>query len=789
MPAFPVTLDSIGQTAEAPGLYGPFAVGTALYVINTTEDNILGPLLLALKSTDNGDTWAEVDPGNRPIPSGTQYTCCQSSLDPTQIYVIYIDPNTGMVTVQLFNAGSDTWGAILGAAFLGGFNTAVYRPADNSIVVLSNGFDATPNGQHNIVSFAVFDILAGTFGAPADLGFVDYSDPTLWNQKACGAVLRSDGAISVFMQQATQRTINGVQVLDFTPGSSSPWQVPFDCPMIDLVETYGAGGGGGGGGGADNGGGGGGGYRSAPNVPVTPLANIPFVVGAGALQNADGADSSFNAGLLAEGGKKGVVTAGGVGGAGDHAGGKGGDGLGTAGGGGGGCGGPTAVGSPGVDSDGTHGGAGGVGGGGQAGAGGVGGQVLLGIRFNGGPGSPVGAGGGGASSDGGLNIGTGGTGADGALRITYTPFTNSHPSRMWQQTIKADNSLGALTEITEGTFPIDGGGEAGLVPFDCKAGDGFVAIVFAWVTATGLTQMLVGKADNADVLAFTFQAVDIGASAGIDPEPALCIRPSGALHLCYISAADLVNVNYKLRRDNGTGFGTAIPIGTFADAGCRLQTAFLFGFTMGAFGTPTQAFAGFGAEGTAFIQFTALIPGIAGNLILVKLIPAASGPAASAVVTNLGLNLFQIDVTFNTAGGFTGTDFAADLNADPAVSAIVTVSGDAGPLGGVSGISRLTGGRTGQNVNTSYFFAQQNCEVGIMLGVGLKIRDWSGKAYMNDYVPAELIFGFDNSQTPGFPYPEIYIPKNQAVYLDVVALGPVNGLLTLTFKGQKVYGQ
>lgn len=589
MSAFPVTLDSIGQTAEAPGLYGPFLVGTALYVINTTEDNLLGPLLLALKSTDNGATWSEVDPGNRPTPSGTQYTCCQSSLDPTQIYVIYIDPNTSMVTVQLFNAGSDTWGALLGAAFLGGFNTAVYRPADNSIIILSNGADSTPDGQHNIVSFSVFDILAGTFTAPADLGFVDYSDPTLWNLKACGAVLRSDGAISVFMQQATRLSLANVQVLDFFPGSSSPFQIPFDCPSIDLLQLWGAGGGGGGNGGADNGGGGGGGYTSVTNHPVTPLANIPIAVGAGGAQNADGGDTDWNTGeFTAGGGKKGVVTAGGAGGGGTNAGGKGGDGLGTAGGGGGGAGGPTGVGSPGVDSDGTHKGTGGPGGGPGAGNGGAGGQVLSG-QYSAVGGSGNGGGGGGASSDGGLNIGQGGAGADGLIQLTYTPFTNSHPSRMWQQTIKADNSLGALTEITEGTFPIGGGGEAGLVPFDCKAGDGFVAIVFAWVTATGLTQMLVGKADNADVLAFTFQAVDIGATAGIDPEPALCIRPSGALHLCYVSADDLVNVNYKLRRDSGSGFGPAIAIGTFADAGCRLQTAFLLGFTTGAFGTPTQA--------------------------------------------------------------------------------------------------------------------------------------------------------------------------------------------------------
>jgi hypothetical protein len=94
----------------------------------------------------------------------------------------------------------------------------------------------------------------------------------------------------------------------------------------------------------------------------------------------------------------------------------------------------------------------------------------------------------------------------------------------------------------------------------------------------------------------------------------------------------------------------------------------------------------------------------------------------------------------------------------------------------------------GSNFGQGYYeFGVPRCEVGIMKGVGVIIKDWQGKAYMNDFVPAELIFGFDNSQTPGLVYPEIYIPKNQALYLDVAPFGPLNGLLTLTFKGKKVY--
>lgn len=55
-------------------------------------------------------------------------------------------------------------------------------------------------------------------------------------------------------------------------------------------------------------------------------------------------------------------------------------------------------------------------------------------------------------------------------------------------------------------------------------------------------------------------------------------------------------------------------------------------------------------------------------------------------------------------------------------------------------------------------------------GLGIKIKDWTGKYFMNDYVPLELIFGFDNSQTPGIVYPEIYIPRNQALFIDVQSL-------------------
>jgi hypothetical protein len=61
--------------------------------------------------------------------------------------------------------------------------------------------------------------------------------------------------------------------------------------------------------------------------------------------------------------------------------------------------------------------------------------------------------------------------------------------------------------------------------------------------------------------------------------------------------------------------------------------------------------------------------------------------------------------------------------------------------------------------------------VGAIRNIGIKVKDWTGKYYMNDYIPLDLIFGFDNSQTPGLLYPEIYIPKNQLLYMDLETLG------------------
>jgi hypothetical protein len=74
--------------------------------------------------------------------------------------------------------------------------------------------------------------------------------------------------------------------------------------------------------------------------------------------------------------------------------------------------------------------------------------------------------------------------------------------------------------------------------------------------------------------------------------------------------------------------------------------------------------------------------------------------------------------------------------------------------------------------------------------IGFRVRDDSGKYYMNDYIWAQHLFGFNFGERPGMPYPEIYIPKNERVFLDVERndVGMVDAPnCKLVLKGYKVF--
>jgi hypothetical protein len=88
---------------------------------------------------------------------------------------------------------------------------------------------------------------------------------------------------------------------------------------------------------------------------------------------------------------------------------------------------------------------------------------------------------------------------------------------------------------------------------------------------------------------------------------------------------------------------------------------------------------------------------------------------------------------------------------------------------------------------------------GALVNLGVRVKDYSGKYYSNvltqrsplaGYVPAAVMFGFGNAQLPGLVVPEIYLPRQGALYFDFAMLdgstpGTQNAQLSL--KGLKVY--
>src|ERR1700722_15205995 len=177
----------------------------------------------------------------------------------------------------------------------------------------------------------------------------------------------------------------------------------------------------------------------------------------------------------------------------------------------------------------------------------------------------------------------------------------------------------------------------------------------------------------------------------------------------------------------------------------------------------------------------AVTPGAAGNAITFQTTGVGT-PNLPFAITVVG-NAISVQVATDGAGVSTTTGGAmfAALSATPAVQALATLSDNAAPAGLFFENFTLTNFTGGAGSSAA----------GQAVGLGVKFRDPSLKTYMNDYVPVELIFGFDNSQTPGLLYPEIYIPAQNQFEFDIAGLIPTisypGDILTLTLKGMKVY--
>lgn len=287
--------------------------------------------------------------------------------------------------------------------------------------------------------------------------------------------------------------------------SGSTWTVPSNVKVLTLVEVIG-----GGGGGTRGPGGGGGAYSSIANLSVTPNASISISIGTGGSgapggPGGVGGDTWFSSSgtVLAKGGAgtTDLSMTGGAGGAASsgvgatkYSGGtgagatdttacgsfgafSGGGGGGAAGAHGNGNNGSTGAGNafngagivnggPGGSGDAGSGGAGGspnggaggntTNGGGGGGAGGFADYNTNGSAGGGGPGGNYGAGGGGGGQECGAGLdGTGGSGKQGVIVITYTPSANRNITMSVPVSVAGNVSVLDNLSKGSGTFLID----------------------------------------------------------------------------------------------------------------------------------------------------------------------------------------------------------------------------------------------------------------------------------------------------------------------------------------------
>ena len=399
------------------------------------------------------------------------------------------------------------------------------------------------------------------------------------------------------------------------------------------------------------------------------------------------------------------------------------------------------------------------------------------------------------------------------ITIAFNPTGASNPATL--SFVKFDTTAGQDVFVA-GVIPdvVSVGSAPGLLSFDMEVrvnGDIVLAyplIVAPNVSETDMGYQLYSAAGGTWGAFVSLVAGDDATQVGWQ-RPALVLDAStGLLHwfmtriqlvlaqsfeddwYMQLSGADVATVPVQLST-RGANFrpsygrpwlwngGVAFPVYTYAGGG----GSFTFGVWIGTpAATPVFAFTELDSGGSLALQFDIE----SGQLVV-------DGTDLWAIwIFQPDQNTIELRRSINDGTGWGALEVFWDAitnppSTNPAASQRIFVATG----GQTASLGVVVMARNDIGDGVSYFLIGPRCEVGIMSGLGVKIKDWSGKYYMNDYVPAELIFGFDNAQTPGFPYPEIYIPKDQALYLDLAPFlnSPVNGLLTLCFKGMKVYGE
>lgn len=615
--SFPNTVDAVLGGAEQPGRFATFLNGTDRYQVQFSYDPSESQLIVK-KSTDRGVTWSTVDGANGPlVVTQTNFYCPYTvvQIDAATLLVIYVGDTVGLTYTTFTMGAVPAWSGantpaptppsspVTGEDGLALPQIAAqFRASDNSVLVVIVGDLVTLSDVlHSLCVLSVIDVGGGTWGGWQTLGYEDYPSITTWDMVPCGVAVAPSGKAVVFMQQVSRAGPGTPQSQQLT--ASGSFDAPDDATdPAAAVICFGPGGGSGGDESPTAGGGGGGGGCSTGTVALVGGVSYPVTVGTGGAPKADGSGPTVFGAISAGPGLKGLdgdSVLGGAGGGGDFTGGAGGASGTSTGGGGGGVAGPAAGGGDGGDGGtiATDGGVSGAAGDVNFdGIGGPGGNRTPNPDppYNGTAGTFPGGGGGGQGS--GLDPNAG-NGADGMALLSWISVRNTNNGRLFQQTVFADNTLGAIHEVTQGAFLSRTRGAFPIpLSFDCAADSaGRIWIAFTGAISTsGRNQVGVGKgASAAEPVAFSFQDFSSGnGGSNIDASPALAVG-AGVAYCCYLAAPLAGALSFLYRADFGSGFGVSVLIGSIVLPDSRefgrLQASVLDTLPEITFGVPTVA--------------------------------------------------------------------------------------------------------------------------------------------------------------------------------------------------------
>lgn len=165
-----------------------------------------------LKSTDKGSTWAPLDLGNSPA-----FQHCSGYFDGLRtVFCAFVTANSGAGVIELrnFDLVSETWGAVYGIAGapVAGGTVAVWKRPNSTLLILYNG-RTVGNPTASGMGGASYDLLAGSWGAPFDVGG-NVLLLTGWDaaQTVCSpqfatSVKDSTGVVHVFFNSSSNQTV------------------------------------------------------------------------------------------------------------------------------------------------------------------------------------------------------------------------------------------------------------------------------------------------------------------------------------------------------------------------------------------------------------------------------------------------------------------------------------------------------------------------------------------------------------------------------------------------------